>query len=157
MECPKCGAALPVAEQDCAQCAAGVSRSDASPQPASEPPDPSVPRPFAHITPYSGPYPPAYVQVSSSESRPGPINILAKTVGPLWSVVVVLCFLVNANSSKLEHWNALDTLNGGGVTPFFWIGLWAVVAIPAFFIYRATRPKSLKEQRAFAPRGKKNP
>jgi len=154
MKCPKCGAELLLSEQECTRCAENAAQPAASSVPASETLASSSPRPFAKITPYSGPYPPAYVQVSSSESRPGPINMLAKLIGPLWSAVVLICILVNSNASGAEHWSSADNASGGGVSPYFWLGLWAVVVVPAFLIYRVTRPKSLRDRRAFHPRTK---
>ena len=140
MECPKCGAALPPgAECPCADAgpdsAADVAASPA--EAAQEPPK----RPFAEITPYSGPYPPPYVQVSSSASQPGPVNILSKWIGLLWSAVIPICIFVGANSAGTDRLSETEAGFGANVSPLVWFGLWAVVAVPAFLLYRATRPR----------------
>lgn len=96
---------------------------------------------YAQITPYSGPYPPEYVQISSSESQPGPVNILSKWIGILWCGIVPLCILLSINAAHNERLTDPDT-SPTGLHPAIWFGLWAVVAIPCLLLYRATRPKS---------------
>ena len=73
----------------------------------------------------------------------------------MWSGVVLLCFLLNSNGSRAEHLG--DAAIGGGVSLYFWIGLWAVVAVPAFLIYCATRPKPFRDRSFSRPRAKDLP
>ena len=139
MECPICGAALPPSVTECAHCAGETKRI-----PAPSPPDQNAStverRPFAQITPYAGPYPPAYVQVSSSESRPGPMNMLAKWIGLLWTVIIPICIVLDSAGALSDHTGAPDPQHVANLSFLGWVGLWALVAAPAFLIHRATRP-----------------
>lgn len=140
MECPICGAALLPSDVRCAVCAAAPIQAPPSPS-SSDASDGPPRRPFAEITPYSGPYPPAYIQVSSSETRSGPINTIAKWIGFLWSAVIPLCIFLGLNDAKTNHIGDTDNTNGSTVSLYVWIAAWAVVAVPAFVVYRTTRPK----------------
>ena len=140
MECPTCGAALLPSDARCAVCAGKPVHEPAAPA-ASDASDEPPTRPFAEITPYSGPYPPAYVQVSSSETRPGPVNTIAKWTGLLWSAVVPLCIFLGLNDARTNHIGDTENANGSPVSLYIWIAVWAAVAVPAFAVFRTTRPK----------------
>ena len=142
MECPTCGAALLPSEQTCAQCAEKAAGALAPPIVSSEPPAAPPARPFAQITPYSGPYPPPYVQISSSESKPGPVNMLSKWIGLLWCAVIPVCIGLAFTASRTDHPGDTEIAGWVGLSLPTWIGLWAVIAVPAWLLYRFTRPKS---------------
>ncbi len=142
MDCPTCGAALLSSAHECAPCAAKAAKALEPPKPWSEAPADSPRRPFAQITPYSGPYPPPYVQISSSERQPGPVNILSKWIGLVWSGVILICILLGYSSAKTDHLGDTGNVNWANISLPVWCVLWAVIVVPAFFIYRATRPQS---------------
>jgi hypothetical protein len=140
MECPKCGAMLPPSDSECVCCTTHTVGSpslslDATVEPI------APPKPFAQITPYSGPYPPTYVQISSSESRPGPTNLLAKWIGMLWSVAIPICIALDTSSVTADRTGAPLGASGERVGIGVWIGLWVIVALPAYWIHRHTRPQ----------------
>lgn len=141
MECPTCGAALLPSAQECVRCAEKIARAPTPSIDSSEAPA-AAKRPFAQITPFSGPYPPPYVQISSSESQPGPINILAKWIGILWTAVVPTCIALTYSSSRTDPMGSTGNAGWVGLSIPGWIGLWAIIVVPAYLIYRSTRPKS---------------
>ena len=140
MTCPKCGAVLPSADAECTHCAVEANRPSAPSLDSSDPPPPA-PRPFAQITPYSGPYPPNYIQVSSSESRPGPTNVLTKWIGLLWSAAIPICIVLELSGATTDRIGDPIGASGERVSLPVWILLWAIVAVPCCLLFRHTRPK----------------
>jgi len=141
MRCSKCGAELLPSQQECAQCAESPAPTAEPNASARETPDRSSPKPFAQITPYSGPYPPDYVQDSAYEVRPRPIHVWTKWIGLTWSAGIPISMLVNANNVRADRVDTPDPITGGNLNLLAWIVIWAILAIPAFLTFLSTRRK----------------
>jgi len=141
MQCSKCGAELLPSQQECARCAENAAPTAEPNASASDTPGRSSPKPIAQITPFSGPYPPDYVQASAYEIGPRPINIWAKWIGLAWCAGIPISMLVNANNVKADRVDFPDPITGGDLNLITWIGIWAIVAVPALLTFLITRRK----------------
>jgi len=77
---------------------------------------------------------------------PRPINVWAKWIALVWSAGIPVSMLVNANNVKADRVDFPDPITGGNLNLLTWIGIWAIIAIPAFLTFLFTRRKPTRRR-----------